>query len=127
MNFFKLKISIILLGILSCKSDVKDNNLYSNIEEKQMPVELGESVFNGHGMCYTCHKIDKKVIGPSVTEIATIYKNKKGNIIQFLLEKAPPIVDPSQYATMKTNFAITKNLPKEELEALQTYMMQFAK
>jgi cytochrome c len=49
-----------------------------------------------------------KVIGPSVQDIASIYKAKNGNIIAFLVEDAAPIVDPSQYEVMKTNFVITK-------------------
>jgi cytochrome c len=51
--------------------------------------------------------IRSKVIG-SVQDIASIYKAKNGNIIAFLVEDAAPIVDPSQYEVMKTNFVITK-------------------
>jgi cytochrome c len=74
-------------------------------------------------MCYTCHKPDVKVIGPSIRDIAKIYKDKNGDMVAFLKEKADPIVDPSQYAVMKTNFSITKNLSEEELKGLEDYFM----
>ena len=48
-------------------------------------------------------------------------------MVAFLQEKAEPIVDPSQYETMKTNFAITKNLSEEELKALEAYFYSFLK
>jgi cytochrome c len=61
-----------------------------------------------------------KVIGPSVQDIASIYKAKK--IIAFLVEDAAPIVDPSQYEVMKTNFVITKAMSEEELKGLEAYI-----
>lgn len=88
---------------------------------------LGEELFNGTGLCKTCHLPDKKVIGPSITEIATIYREKGGNIVEFLKENAEPIVDPSQYEVMKTNFAITKTLSDDELKAIEAYMYSFLK
>jgi cytochrome c len=54
-----------------------------------------------------------KVIGPSVQDIASIYKN---------VEDAAPIVDPSQYEVMKTNFVITKAMSEEELKGLEAYI-----
>ena len=90
--------------------------------ETKTPVELGESIFNGKGNCVACHQVDQKVIGPSVQDIASIYKAKNGNIIAFLVEDAAPIVDPSQYEVMKTNFVITKAMSEEELKGLEAYI-----
>lgn len=90
-------------------------------------LKMGEDLFNGVGLCKTCHLPDKKVIGPSIVEIATIYKDKGGNIVEFLKENAEPIVDPTQYEVMKTNFAVTKTLSDEELKAIETYMYSFLK
>jgi cytochrome c len=87
--------------------------------------KLGQEIFDGKGNCFSCHKPDQKIIGPSIQEIAKIYKEKNGSIVDFLKEKADPIVDPSQYAVMKTNFAITKNLSDEELKGLEEYMYSF--
>lgn len=120
---------LLLIAFVSCKKETTEvfgkNN--PKVAEVVKPNDLGEKIFNGKGMCYSCHKTDQKVIGPSVAEIAKIYKEKGGSITDFLTEKSKPIVDPSQYSVMKTNFAITKNLPKEELEALESYMLSFAK
>lgn len=90
--------------------------------EVRTPVALGESLFNGKGNCVACHQVDQKVIGPSVQDIASIYKAKNGNIIAFLVEDAAPIVDPSQYEVMKTNFVITKAMSEEELKGLEAYI-----
>lgn len=128
-----MKKSILLLAVLAltaCKKEEKEKApLYP--EAKQSPEEvamtLGKEIFDGKGMCYSCHKPDQKVIGPSIAEIAKIYKEKGASITDFLTEKSGPIVDPTQYSVMKTNFAITKNLPEEELKALETYMLSFAK
>lgn len=120
---------ISLIVFVSCKKETEEqfgkNN--SEVAETVKPNDLGEEIFNGKGMCYSCHKPNQKVIGPSVAEIAKIYKEKGASITDFLTEKSKPIVDPSQYGVMKTNFAITKNLPEEELKALESYMLSFAK
>ena len=65
--------------------------------------------------------------GPSLEEIARVYKEKGGNMIAFLEGKSNPLVDPSQYEIMKANILVTKDYPDEELVALQDYIMTFAK
>lgn len=90
-------------------------------------IKLGEELFNGVGLCYSCHKTDQKVIGPSIKEIATIYKDENADMVDFLRENAKPIVDPSQYEVMKTNFAITKSMSDQELQAIELYMYSFIK
>ncbi|RAR49776.1 c-type cytochrome [Flavobacterium lacus] len=90
-------------------------------------IKLGEELFNGVGLCYTCHKPDQKVIGPSIKEIATIYKDQNADMVDFLRENAKPIVDPSQYEVMKTNFAITKSMSDQELQAIELYMYSLLK
>lgn len=71
--------------------------------------------------------MDQKVIGPSIQEIAKIYKDKKGDIVTFLKGNAEPIVDPSQFAVMKTNFPITQAMSDEELKAIETYIYSHLK
>ncbi len=85
----------------------------------------GQELFEGKGTCTACHKPDIKVIGPSIKEIAKIYKEKGASIAAFINEEGEPIVDPTQYETMKTNFAITKAMTAEERKALEVYMMSF--
>lgn len=93
----------------------------------QTPEELGKEIFEGIGNCTSCHQVDQKVIGPSIQEIAKIYKEKNGNIVAFLKDDAAPIVDPSQYEVMKTNFAITKAMSTEELQGLEAYIYSHLK
>jgi len=125
----KILLSLVLVAFVSCKKETAEpfGKTNSEIAETVKPNDLGEEIFNGKGMCYSCHKPDQKVIGPSLTEIAKIYKKKSGSITDFLTEKSEPIVDPSQYSVMKTNFAITKNLPEKELKALEAYILNFSK
>lgn len=121
--------SICLATFVSCKSEKKENEpLYpADTESAQTPQQLGQEIFDGKGVCYSCHKPETKTIGPSLKDIAAIYKAKGGNIVEFLKGNAKPLVDPSQYEVMKTNFAITKNLPLEEQKALEAYILSHLK
>ena len=65
------------------------------------------------------------MVGPSIQEIAKIYREKGASIAAFINEEGEPLIDPSQYDLMKTNFAITKALSAEERKALEVYMMSF--
>lgn len=121
-------LAVVAFNLFSCKKEEKKESLYPAEQEVvQTPEELGKEIFEGKGVCYTCHKEEVKTVGPAIKDIAKIYKEKGGSIAEFLKEKSEPIVDPSQYTTMKTNFAITKNLPEEELKALEAYMLSFSK
>ena len=120
-------LAVIVLCLFSCKKEETKESLYPEQDITQTPEELGKEIFEGKGVCYSCHKPEIKTVGPAIKDIAKIYKEKGGSIAEFLKEKSEPIVDPSQYATMKTNFAITRNLPEEELKALEAYMLSFSK
>jgi cytochrome c len=111
------KIIPILLVLISCK-----NQELKTVAVAQTNVELGQELFEGKGNCASCHLVDQKVIGPSVQEIASVYKTQNANIIDFLKNDAKPIVDPSQYEVMKTNFAITKAMTDKELAAIESYI-----
>lgn len=87
----------------------------------QDKASLGQEIFEGKGNCIACHQVADKTIGPSMQEIAKVYKTKNGNLVDFLKYDAKPIVDPSQYEVMKTNFSITKAMTDEELKAIETY------
>lgn len=122
--------AIVLFLLVSCgQKEEKKEPLYpkSTTETKQAPEELGQEIFDGKGNCYTCHKPDQKTIGPSLQDIAAIYKEKGGNIISFLRGNEKPLVDPSQYEVMKTNFVVTKAMSDDELKGLEAYIYSFKK
>ncbi|EKT4490795.1 c-type cytochrome [Flavobacterium psychrophilum] len=124
------KIIIIAVATLafSCKKESEES--FGKTEEKtetttteaKSPSDLGKEIFEGKGTCTTCHKPDVKTIGPSIQDIAKIYKEKNANIITFLKGKADPIVDPTQYEVMKANFALIKTFSDEELQQLEAYV-----
>ena len=88
----------------------------------QTPEQIGETIYNGKGACVSCHKTNEKLIGPSLEEIAKVYKDKKGNMVAFLKGEGDAIVDPSQFAVMQANLALTKTFSDEELKGLEAYI-----
>jgi len=89
-------------------------------------IEKGEALFTENN-CIACHKVDQKIIGPSLQEIAKIYKEKNGNMVAFLKEEAEPIVNQELYETMKINLQITKTMSDTELESLEMYILSHSK
>ena len=129
-NYTKLLfISAIAFSFVSCGEKKETDPMGNPIEEKKTTTqefsstEFGKELFEGKGMCATCHKPDAKIVGPSIKEIAKIYTDKKASISIFLQGEADPIVDPTQFEIMKANFAITKTMTEEELKALEDYML----
>lgn len=134
MSFKLFLLSVFTLFVMSCggKKDDQDFGKKEAIEENEINTdfplaEKGKEIFEGKGTCFTCHKKDVKVVGPSIQDIVKIYKEKNGNIITFLKGEAEPLVDPSQYEVMKANFAITKTMTDEELQSLEQYMQSEGK
>lgn len=132
----KLIIPFLALSLFSCKkAEEKKDASYTTSEtvsegataDLSPSEQLGQEIFDGKGNCFSCHKTDQKIIGPSVIEIAKIYKEKNGNMVEFLKGNGEPLVDPSQYAVMQANFAITKNFTDEELKSLEDYFYSFSK
>ncbi|MNL39548.1 Cytochrome c-552 precursor [compost metagenome] len=119
-----------VLAFASCKKETTENpdttttETYSEGEsaEAKTPEALGKDIFEGRGNCVSCHQVDQKIIGPSIQEIGKMYKDKKGNIVTFLKGNADPIVDPSQFSVMKTNFPVTQAMSDEELKAIEAYI-----
>jgi len=118
---------------VSCnKEQKKTEDLYpSEVTDPNDPkvvIEKGKDLFNSNkAACYTCHLPDKKVIGPSIAEIAKVYKEKNADLFAFLRQKADPIVDPSQYDVMKVNFTIIKTLSDDEVKSLEAYIQSYSK
>lgn len=115
----------ILFSILlfSCKKETaKTENAVPEIAS----LEKGETLFQENN-CVACHQPNNKVVGPSIEQMATIYKKENASLVNFLKAEAEPIVDPTQYETMKINLEITKVMTDEELKSLEIYIQSFAK
>ncbi len=121
----KILLFSVMTMIISCKGKEEKHNTPE--ADKSVVKISGKALFEGEGNCIACHKPDQKIIGPSLQEIAKTYKTKNGSIVSFLQEQSEPIVDPSQYDVMKTNFAITKSMSEDELKALEDYIYSFSK
>ena len=112
-----------VLVLISCKKESEESFGKAEVTtEVQKPEDLGKEIFHGKGACVACHKTDVKLVGPSLQDIAKIYKEKNGDMVTFLKGEGEAIVDPTQYAVMKANFAITKTFSDEELKALEAYV-----
>lgn len=119
----KVALLACLIFVFSCKKESEETFGQPNpTEVSQTPEQLGKSIFEGKGNCVACHKINEKLVGPSLQDIAKIYKAQNGDIVSFLKDDAKPLVDPTQYEVMKTNFALTKAMSDEELKGLEAYM-----
>lgn len=127
--YFKLLLMLSIgISIISCGEKKETDAMGNPINQaensvNQTPKELGKELFEGKGMCATCHKADQKIVGPSIKEISKIYTDKKARISLFLQGETDPIVDPSQYEIMKANLEITKAMTEAEVQALETYML----
>jgi len=122
----KLLFSFGILLLISCKNENQENFGKPDTNATTEKVS-GKELFETKGNCIACHQADQKVIGPSLQEIAKIYKEKNASIVLFLKEESEPIIDPSQYDIMKANFAITKSMSEDELKALEDYIYTFSK
>jgi cytochrome c len=122
-----LVLMLVVVVLISCKKETAEPFGTPSVSSSESTSVSGKDLFEGKGKCSACHLPDKKVIGPSITEIAKIYKEKNGDMVDFLKEKAEPIVDPAQYEVMKTNFSITKTMTDEELKAVEEYFYSFLK
>jgi len=128
----KRKFAVVFFSVLliSCgdkKKEEAPKEVVNYDLEAKTPVEFGEQIFVGKGNCVSCHQPYEKVIGPSLQDIAKIYKEQNGDMVNFLKGNGKPIVDPTQYEVMKTNFAITKLMSDEELRGLEAYIYTFVK
>ncbi|WP_348824945.1 c-type cytochrome [Flavobacterium aestuarii] len=120
----KLVFLLAAITVLSCKKESEEpfRKSTEKTTEVKSPEVLGKEIFEGKGNCVACHQIDQKVIGPSIKEIAKIYKDKNGNMVNFLKGESDAIVDPAQFPVMQANLAITKTFSEEELKAVEAYI-----
>lgn len=129
----KIILALVFLAVVSCKKQTHES-IEKPVESEegmpavvQTPEALGKSIFEGKGNCVACHQINQKVIGPSIIDIAKIYKQKNGNMVSFLNGEADAIVDPEQFPVMQANLELTKTFSDDELKALETYFYSHLK
>jgi len=124
-----MKKGLVLLAglvLIACgEKKTQDFGKPTEVTPQQEQLALGKKLFEGVGLCHTCHKVDQKIIGPSVKEIAKIYKDMNLDMVAFLRGELEPVVDPEQYEVMKTNFSVTKAMSEEELRAIEAYFYSF--
>jgi cytochrome c len=123
----KIVFVLSVLAFISCKKESEESfgkpeTTTESTTEVQKPEDLGKEIFHGKGACVACHKPDVKLVGPSLQDIAKIYKDKNGDMVSFLKGEGEAIVDPKQYELMKPNLEITKAFTDEELKALEAYV-----
>jgi len=82
----------------------------------------GAAIFKQKG-CASCHQPNADTVGPSLKKIATAYAGKKDQLVKYLKDQAPPIVDPAKAAIMKAQLTLTKNLPDDQLSALADFIL----
>jgi len=82
----------------------------------------GKAIFNANG-CVACHNLTVKTVGPSVAEIAKVYKNKKEDLMKFLIGEKEAIIDPALYPIMKPQLSTIKNMNNAKKNALIDYML----
>ena len=116
--------------VFSCKKEstepfgtpTKDSATDVKTETAATPEALGKKLFETKGACIACHSVNTKLIGPSLQDIAKIYKQKNGDMVTFFKGEGEAIVDPSQFNLMKPNLELTKTFSDEELKALEIYV-----
>jgi cytochrome c len=123
----KIYLILVLAFLASCSNKKEKENFGKQEEIPQVAtLEKGEALFQENN-CTACHKIDQKVVGPSLQDVAKIYKEKSGSLVSFLKEEASPIVDPKMYESMRINLQITKTMTDEELQSLELYILSHSK
>jgi cytochrome c len=123
-----MKINILFLlffVFVSCKKE--SNKSIDENQAAQVPTKEKGLVLFQENNCASCHQPNQKVIGPSLQEIATLYKKEKTSIVSFLKQEADPIVDPNMYETMKINLQVTKMMTDKELQSLELYLLSHSK
>ncbi len=133
-----MPLAVLIIGtsiLFSCgkKEEQKTEETKSPKEEvTQIEKQVEEKVLTGKELfrkmnCQTCHSVEGVKVGPPLKEIARVYKGKKDELIAFLQGKRPGKIDMGETAhIMHLQVKTTMQMPKEQLEKLADYILQFA-
>ena len=99
----KIVLFVFIATFVSCKNETKEKE--QSVDSSAVKIS-GQELFEGAGNCIACHKPDQKSIGPSLQEIAKIYKAKKENIVLFF-----SWITNIQYVFQLAPIAVTSFIP----------------
>ena len=86
------------------------------------PTQAGADLFKASA-CVACHQEDRKIVGPSLKDIAAGYIDNTEGLIAFLAGEGEAIIDPSQAAVMAPQIEVTKAMSNEERTSIADYIM----
>jgi cytochrome c len=128
----QVKMSVVAMAMMfsagmlsSCGSseeqkEVKEVVTEAVVEEVAAP-SPGEELYKKSG-CTACHKVEGKLVGPSMKDIAAAYADE-ASLTAFLKGEAKAIVDPAQEAVMAPQLEVTKNMSAEDLKLIVDHIM----
>lgn len=129
----KVKISVLALSMLfgaglltSCGGSEEQKETATEITTEEVAAEVpaakdGAEFYKTSG-CVACHQVDKKLVGPSIIDIAAAYADE-ATLTAFLKGESAAIVDPAQAALMTPQVEITKKMSAEDLQVIVSYIM----
>jgi cytochrome c len=102
------------------KEEVKEVVTETVVEEVAAP-SPGEELYKTSG-CTACHKVEGKLVGPSIKDIAAAYADE-ASLTAFLKGESKAIVDPAQEAVMAPQLEVTKKMSAEDLKLIVDHIM----
>ena len=91
------------------EEETKEVNMSMTLEQK------GEKVFNQY--CSACHKPKDKLVGPPITEMASIYKDNKSGLQNWIKNRGKKRPDYPQMPGFETQ------LEQDQLDQLSAYIL----
>ena len=129
----QVKMSVVAMAMMfsagmlsSCGSseeqkEVKETVTEVPVEEVAAAPSPGEELYKKSG-CTACHKVEGKLVGPSIKDIAVAYADE-ASLTAFLKGEAKAIVDPAQEAVMAPQLEVTKKMSAEDLKLIVDHIM----
>jgi len=127
MKKIAIVFTLLLVGLAfsSFTTSTKPNTI--NNDSDPALIARGKTLFSAK-TCTSCHKVDSKLVGPSLKTIANTYKSKNASLLKFFKGEGKSIVDPAMAAIMQANVqSITKSMKDDDLKALEAYIMSSIK
>ena len=75
--------------------------------------------------CGSCHKPDRKSVGPSLKDVGQSYAGQEERLVQYLKGEAEPTLGLGKAKLMRRRIKKMQDLASPELKALALYIMTF--